>query len=183
MVDSQCAGEALGACLALGDPLERVRVTVRPQGGDGLRQLLVASTENGDGRRPGDAVSGTALGPQMSAEGEEAGEVGDGVYVPKRGNPDQSVRVQVVTEQDAGVVVYRREEARSAVVEEIALVDRLEPDGEPLVGERRENGQLLTLGSGPKSVAPERALPPCLHRDRLPDPRGYYSHCAMSFAQ
>ena len=53
-----------------------------------------------------------------------------------------------------------REQARRAVVDEVALVDRLEPEREPLVAERREDGLELALGLRPQRVAPERRLSP-----------------------
>jgi hypothetical protein len=55
------------------------------------------------------------------------------------------VRVQVVAEQKRRVRVLRREQARPAVVEEVALVDRLDPEGVTLLAERREDGVKLAL--------------------------------------
>jgi hypothetical protein len=55
------------------------------------------------------------------------------------------VRVQVVAEQQRGVRIGRREEARAAVVEQVALVDRLDPERVALLAERREDGLVLAL--------------------------------------
>jgi hypothetical protein len=58
------------------------------------------------------------------------------------------VRVEVVAEQEGGVPVGRLEEAGPAVVDEVALVDRLQPERVPLIAERREDGRELALGPG-----------------------------------
>jgi hypothetical protein len=55
------------------------------------------------------------------------------------------VRVEVVAEQKRGVVIGRGEQARATVVEEVTLVDRLQPERVPLLGERREDGLALPL--------------------------------------
>jgi hypothetical protein len=90
------------------------------------------------------------------------------------------VRVEVVAEQQARVVVARLEQPRAAVVQQVPLVDRLEPERVPLLGECREDG--LALGLGPKRLGPERALGRRLLRDRLPEIDGY-SQPASSFVQ
>jgi hypothetical protein len=46
------------------------------------------------------------------------------------------VRVEVVAEQERRVVVGRREEPRRAVVQQVALVDRLEAEAVALLGQR-----------------------------------------------
>ena len=46
------------------------------------------------------------------------------------------MRVQIVPEEERGVAVGGREESRASVVEEVRLVDRLQAEGEPLLGER-----------------------------------------------
>jgi hypothetical protein len=83
------------------------------------------------------------------------------------------VGVEIVAEQEGGVLVRRREQARAAVVEEVALVDRLEAERVPLVGERREDRLQLPFALGPESLGPERALARGLAGDRLPRGSGY----------
>jgi hypothetical protein len=95
---------------------------------------------------------------------------------------DQPVRVEVVAEQERGVGVTRIEEARAAVMEQVALVDRLEAEGVPLLAERREDRAVLARGRGAQRLGPERALERGLVRDRLPDVQGY-SQRARSFVQ
>jgi hypothetical protein len=90
------------------------------------------------------------------------------------------VRVEVVPEQQRGVGVGGLEEARPAVVEQVALVDRLDAQGMPLDPERREDR--LPLGLGAQRVRPQPALLGGLPRDRLPQVGGY-SQPASSFVQ
>jgi hypothetical protein len=80
------------------------------------------------------------------------------------------VRVEVVAQEDRRVAVGGGEEPRPAVVEEIALVDGLEPEGEPAVAERGEHGDELTLVPGQKGPEPEGTLPLGLLRDRVEEP-------------
>ena len=71
------------------------------------------------------------------------------------GDTDQAVRVEVVAEQEGRVGVGRIEEARLAVVDEIALVDRLEAEGETLVPKRREHCHELALVTRSQRVQPQ----------------------------
>ena len=77
---------------------------------------------------------------------------------PKRGDADEPVRVEVVAEEQRRVAVRRGEQARRPVVDEVALVDRLEPEREPLVAERRED-RLELARSARSASLPERAPP------------------------
>jgi hypothetical protein len=81
------------------------------------------------------------------------------------------VGVEVVAEEDGRVAVCRRKQASAPVVEEIALVDRLDAEREALVRERREDRNLLPFRLRPKCCAPERTLPLRLPGDRLPEGR------------
>src|SRR5207248_9963289 len=81
---------------------------------------------------------------------------------------DEHVRGEVVAEQERGVAVRRREEPRAAVVQEVRLVDRLEPEREARLGEQREDGLGLALVRRPERRAPERALALRLERDNVP---------------
>src|SRR5207237_1458594 len=56
-----------------------------------------------------------------------------------RGHADEPVRVQVIPQEERRVPIGRREQARTAVVEQVALVDRLQAERVPLVAERRED--------------------------------------------
>jgi hypothetical protein len=92
------------------------------------------------------------------------------------------VGVEVVPEQERGVGVGGREQPRPAVVEEVALVDRLEPERVALLAEPREDRVELTLLLGAESGLPEPALTRGLEGDRLPE-AGRYSQRASSFVQ
>src|SRR5438128_677998 len=83
-------------------------------------------------RRPG--------GANLGAERDQLREVDHRGHVLELGDPDEPVRVQVVPEEERRVAVSRREEPRTPVVEEVRLVDRLEAERKPLLGERREHG-------------------------------------------
>ena len=56
-----------------------------------------------------------------------------------------AVGVEVVAEQERRVVVARSEQARPAVVDEIALVDRLQPERVTGLAEGREDRTSLLL--------------------------------------
>ena len=90
--------------------------------------------------------------------------------------------VEVVPEQKRRVRVGRCEEPRSAVVQQVALVDRLEAQRVALLGERREDGLVLALGFGTQRVRPERAFRRRCLRDSRPDVSSY-NQPASSFVQ
>jgi hypothetical protein len=79
------------------------------------------------------------------------------------------VSVEVVTEEDGDVTVGWCEETGPAVVEQIALIDRLQSDGEPCWAKRRKNRGPLPLSRRPKGGAPKRALPLSFPGDGLPE--------------
>jgi hypothetical protein len=92
------------------------------------------------------------------------------------------VGVEVVAEQEGRVGVDRREQPRAAVVEQVPLVDRLQPERVALLAERREDRLELTLLLRPQRRLPEPALTRGLEGDRLPYARRY-SQRASSFVQ
>src|SRR5205807_6931392 len=77
--------------------------------------------------------------------------------------------VEVVPEQESRVAIGRGEQARPSVVEQIALVDRLEAEGEALFPERREDRLELALGGRAQAGLPEWALARGLAGDRVPE--------------
>jgi len=143
---------------------------------------LLAVAQGGGRGRPRLAVAGQAVGPQLGAERDQRREVGDGLDRAGLGHADEAVRVEVVAEQKRGVLVTRREQARSPVVQQVALVDRLEPERIPLLAERREDRLQLAVGFRPQRFGPEPALPGGFLRDRLPQVESY-SQPASSFVQ
>jgi hypothetical protein len=92
------------------------------------------------------------------------------------------VGVEVVAEQQRGVGVGRGEQPRPAVVQEVALVDRLQAERVMLLAERREDRLELPLLPRPQRGLPEPALMRGLEGDRLPEGRRY-SQRASSFVQ
>jgi hypothetical protein len=90
------------------------------------------------------------------------------------------VRVEVVAEQQGRVVVTRREEPRAPVVEQVALVDRLEPERVALLAQRREDRLPLRLDG--QRLVPEPALLRGLLDDRVPEVERY-SQPASSLVQ
>ena len=90
--------------------------------------------------------------------------------------------VEVVPEQKRRVRVGRCEEPRPAVVQQVALVDRLEAQRVALLGERREDGLVLALVLRPQRVRPKGALRRRCLRDRRPDVSSY-NQPASSFVQ
>jgi hypothetical protein len=100
------------------------------EGEPGFLEAAVGGPKQRDGCRPRCAVPHSLLGPELRAQREELSQVGDDVHLTNRSDADEAVRVEVVAEQDRGVAVGGREEPWTAVVEKVALVDRLEPDRE-----------------------------------------------------
>jgi hypothetical protein len=157
--------------------LER-RVGVTAPGGAGGRTCAEGCRRRG----PNLAVARQAVGPQLGAVRDQRRQVGDGLDRPGLSDADEAVGVEVIAEQERGVVVSRREQARAAVVEQVALVDRLQPERVPLLAERREDRLGLALAGRAQGVRPERALGGRLLRDRPPEINGY-NQPASSFVQ
>jgi hypothetical protein len=132
--------------------------------------------------RPRLSVAGQAVGPQPGAERDQSRQVGDGLDLPGLGHADEPVGVEVVPEQERGVGIGGREQPRAAVVEEVALVDRLQPERVALLAERREDRLELSVGLRPQRGLPQPALTRSLEGDRLPEARRY-SQRASSFVQ
>jgi hypothetical protein len=171
-VERQGAGDGLGSGRALRQLEEWGRVAMLREGVPSLRKPLFDTPEQRDGRSPRRPVARLPLRAQMGAEGQKLSEVGDHADVSLPRDAHETVRVEVVAEQDARVAVGRRKEASAPVVEQIALVDRLDAECEALIGERREDRKLLPLRVRPKCCAPERTLPLRLAGDGLPERGG-----------
>jgi hypothetical protein len=82
------------------------------------------------------------------------------------------VRVEVVAEENARVAVGRRKQPSAPVVEQIALVDRLDAEREAFIRQRREDRKLFSFRLRAKCCMPERALPLRLPGDDLPEGGG-----------
>jgi hypothetical protein len=141
---------------------------------------VLAAAECRCRRCPRLAVTGEPVGAQLGAQRDQRGEVVHRLYWPRLGDADEAVRVQVIAEQEHRVGVGRLEQARATVVQQVALVDRLEAECVPLLGERREDR--LSLGLTAKRLTPEPALLRGLRDDRVPD-GSRYSQPASSFVQ
>ena len=111
------------------------------------------------------------LAAYSRADGDQLGEIVDGDRVPERRDAHETVCVEVVAEQQGRVAVVWREEARPPVVDEVALVDRLEAERVLLASECREDGLVLALAVGPEGLSPDLALGRGLLSDRGPDAR------------
>jgi hypothetical protein len=153
----------------------RTRNRVGPRGG-------VGAAEGRRGRRPGLSVAGKSVRAQLGAARDQGRQVGDGLDRPDLRNAHQAVRVEVVAEEERGVAVGGGEEPRAAEVEQVPLVDRLEPEGVGLFGQRGEDSLQLALVAGPERVGPEAAFPRRVVGDRPPQ-IGRYSQVASSFVQ
>ena len=177
------ASEAIGATLPdpspviLERPLDRLAAEVVP-----AQARCVPAAESRRGRRPRLAVAGQAVGSQPGAERDQGGQVGDSLDRPRLGDAHEPMGVEVVTEQERGVGVGGSEQARPSVVEEIALVDRLQAERVAILAELREDRLELTFLLGPQRRLPEPALMRGLEGDRFPEARRY-SQRASSFVQ
>jgi hypothetical protein len=136
--------------------------------------------EGRGGGSPRLAVARTPVGAQLCAERDQLREVADGLDRPCLGDANEPVRVEVVAEQQRGVVVGGREQPRVPVMEQVALVDRLEPQRVALLAQRREDRLALRVVG--QRLVPEPALARGLLDDRVPEWDGY-SQRASSFVQ
>jgi hypothetical protein len=134
-----------------------------------VRLLEDAVAEKGNACGPGGPVLGRALRAELRAEGDQLAHVGDGLDGARGCQPDETVRVQVVAEEQDRVVVAGGEEAGAAVVDEIAFVDRLDREREPVLGERREDWFAVARAPRSQRLAPERTLALRVERDLLPE--------------
>ena len=117
---------------------------MEPERGARLVERIPAE-QRGRGRPEG-AVAVRFLRAHLAAERDQLREVGDSGDVMERRDAGDAVRVEVVAEQERRVVVRRCEQPRAAVVDEVALVDRLEPQRVARLAERREDGAAVALG-------------------------------------
>ena len=117
-------------------------------------------SKEGSRRSPGRSVATAVrpLGTQLRAQRDQLGQIGDGVDLVERRDPNESVGVQVVAEQQCIVRVRRREQSRPAEMQQVPLVDRLQAEREPLLGEREKIRSGSHSDSGSQCRPPERAL-------------------------
>jgi hypothetical protein len=106
---------------------------------------FLAAAKGRSRRCPHLAVARQAVGPELRAERDQRRQVGDRLDRARVGDPHQPMGVEIVAEQERRVGIGGREQPRLPVVEEVALVDRLEPEGVALLAERREDGVKLAL--------------------------------------
>jgi hypothetical protein len=168
-MEREGAGDGLGSSGAFSQLEKRGRVAVVREGLPRLRKSLFDTPEKRDRASPRRPVARLPLRAQMSAESQELGEVGDHADVSLFGHAHEPMGVEVVAEEDARVAVGRREQASAPVVEQIALVDRLDAEREALIRQRREDRKLLLFRLRPKRCAPERAFSLRLLGDGLPE--------------
>src|SRR5262249_41875433 len=103
------------------------------------------------------------------AERDQLGKVVDCLDAADALDPHEPVRVEIVAEEEPGVVIFWREEPRPTEVEEVALVDGLDAERVARLGEGREHGITLLLLKGSQCVRPEPTLRAGLGADGLPD--------------
>ena len=147
---------------------EPLRVSQQSGRHGGSRRLAAQPPRR---RRPRLAVAVAVLGLQMRAGRDQVGKRRHRVELAGRGNADEPVGVEVVAEQDRLLGFGICEEPRPAVVDEVALVDRLEREREPLRRKRREDRRELALAVGqerpaPRAGSPRRPPPPASPRAR-----------------
>ena len=139
-----------------------------------------AGSPPSDARRldPGLALAVLARRAQRGAARDQLGHRRDRLDAARVGDPHEAVGVEVVAEQHALALLARREEPRPAVVDEVGLVDRLEPEREALGRERREDRLPVGLARGaPPPRAGSRRAP------RAAIVRGVSSRRAASLAR
>ena len=138
------------------DLVERACIAVLPERRTGTFET--ARTERRRRRSPGRAVAVTALGTRLRAQRDQLGEIRNCGDVARVRHMHEAVRVQVVAEEERRVAIWRREEPRATVVDEVALVDRLQPEGVIGRSKRGEDRLVRALLRRKRSLLPERAL-------------------------
>ena len=144
-----------------------LEIAALPQGRAGF--LEDACAEQWGRRRPDDAVAVRAVAPELRADGDQLGEVEDRLRAPLPGHAHEPVGIEVVAEEEGGVAVGRSEESRPPVVDEVPLVDRLQPERKPFLAQRREDRSGLALVLRTQRLGPDGALAPGLVSDRVPE--------------
>ena len=107
-----------------GEPLERARIVVEPERGTAFVQL--AAPEQCRSRCPDRPVADDPLGAEVCTQGDQLREVADRLDGADLLDPHEAVRVEVVAEEERRVLILRSKESRAPVVQEVALVDRLD---------------------------------------------------------
>src|SRR5436305_12262232 len=165
-VSRKCALDGVVACASSSEPLQRPGIVVEPQRGP--RAVERSLAEQRCGGRPHGGVALDLLRLEISAHRDQLREVVDGLDCAHLLDADETVCVQIVTEQERAVVVLGCKEPRLAVVKEVALVDRLDAEGVPRLGKQGEDRLVLLLLGWPRRGNPERALAAGLADDRVP---------------
>ena len=132
---SEGALHRFGACGVARKQGQSARIG--PVAESGARRCkAVVRSEQRRGGGPGLAVPVAVRGANLGADRDQLRQVGDGGELAERGHPLEAVRVEVVAEEQPRVGVRRLEEPWAAVVEQVALVDGLDPERVPDLGER-----------------------------------------------
>src|SRR5580765_3216171 len=152
---------------ASGEPLERARIVVEPERRTAFVQL--AAPERRRGRCPDRPVPDDLLGTEVCTEGDQLREVADRLDGADLLDPDEAVRVEVVAEKERCVLILRSKESRAPVVQEVALVDRLDTEREALLAEEGEDRLPLLLVARAEREGPEGTLLPRIRGNRLPE--------------
>src|SRR5205823_13405974 len=102
------------------------------------------------GRGPDGGVTGNLLRAEVRADRDQLREVVDRVDRAALLDAHEAVRVEIVAEQKRRVAVLRCKQPRPPVVQQVALVDRLDPERIALLAELREDGLALLFLRRPK---------------------------------
>ena len=111
------------------------------------------------------ASSGRLLGARLGAQRDDVGQLADGLDVAQLRQPREAQRVEPVARQQREIGLDRPEQARRAVVQQLALADGLDHEGDVgLAAARARPGrgggaQRAVLGRrGPQGVGQQAAL-------------------------
>ena len=114
----------------------RVSPSQAESAGGARETVVVDHARQGEcGRRP-EIVVVVAAGAHRRRRADQRGEGVDRRQVPRRGDPDEALSVEVVAAEQALAVVARCEQTRLTVVQQVALVDRLHAGSARLPAER-----------------------------------------------
>ena len=169
VVRATCSLDGVSTCGPPRGVEQRRSIAAIAQVGSGGVERALA--EEGRSRRPGRSLTPTTVCTRLGAEGDQLREIVHRADAPGRRDADEAVGVEIVPEEKGGVRVGGSKQAGATVVQEIALVDRLDTEREGGLAEAREDRRATLLVSGKEGLPPERALRGRFRDERLPDRR------------
>ena len=146
--------------------VRRARIAGPRRGLGGVDGVRRAPADRGHARLPdGVGQLRAALGVRLGAQRDDVGQLADGLDVAQLRQPREAQRVEPIARQQREIGLDRPEEARGAVVQQLALADGLDHEGDVGLAPARARpgrgggAQRAVLGGrGPQGVGQQAAL-------------------------